>query len=138
MFDRGEKQVPNQNDARADANRRIGDIKGGPVVRPDVKIQKVNDGAETDPVDDVAQRAPKINPKQTCVAGFFSVISQCVTTAQINRATVTSTHGMAGWSEWNIEKLTPLFHARTKLKNGVISTCSGDFEKCDKTKALPI
>lgn len=88
----------------------------------DMKIQKVDDGAESYAVNDVAQRSAQNQAETIDCRLIFSMLIQCKITPQINSATVTSTQGMAGWSECSREKLTPLFQARTKLKKDVILT----------------
>jgi len=45
------------NESGADGDAGVGQVEGRPVVGAEIKVQKVDDRAETQPVDDVAHRA---------------------------------------------------------------------------------
>ena len=51
------EQAVDEHHGDADGYRRVGDIEGGPVIAAGVQVDEVGDGAETQPIDDVAQRA---------------------------------------------------------------------------------
>src|SRR5215469_11991701 len=52
-----QEQAVHQHCRDADADRAVCEVEGRPMQRPDVEIEKVDDRAEANPVDDIADRA---------------------------------------------------------------------------------
>src|SRR6516164_1090899 len=52
-----QKQAIKQHHRDANANGTVGDIESRPMPRSDVKIEKINDGAEANSIDHVADGA---------------------------------------------------------------------------------
>ena len=49
----------------------VGDVKGGPVMRPDMKVEKVDDFTETNPVDEISDGTTHYKGKGNDQKEFF-------------------------------------------------------------------
>ena len=52
-----QKQAVEQHCHDADADRAVGNVECGPVPRSYIEIEKINDRAKANPVDDISERA---------------------------------------------------------------------------------
>ena len=55
-------QTIQQHRGHTDTDRTVGEIERRPVQRLDVKVEKIDDCAEAQPVDDIARRAADNQP----------------------------------------------------------------------------
>ena len=57
-----QKQAIQQHCRDSDANRAISKVKGRPMEISDMEVEKIDDRAETNPVDDIAHGTPDDEP----------------------------------------------------------------------------
>ena len=56
------KQEVDEKEARAHTERRVGHVEGRPMIRTHVGVQVVEDAAEANPIDEVAERSSEKEP----------------------------------------------------------------------------
>src|SRR5439155_23981264 len=62
-------QTIQQHRGDTDTDRAVGEIEGGPVQRPYVKVKEIDDCAKTQSVDDIAHSAADDQPDRDCEEG---------------------------------------------------------------------
>lgn len=89
------------------------------MIGADTEIKKIKHRAQTDTVDNIAQSAADNKSQRNLYQLDGSFLSQLTRKAIITKATKDKTITPLSPQSLNIEKLTPVFQARTSEKKGV-------------------
>lgn len=99
------------DDGRTDADKTVGNVKGRPMVHAQMKVQKVENRAQTHPVDKVAERSADDHAEPDLHGTHLSLYSHHNSAATINAAVRHSSSVPVAPESLNMEKLTPVFQA---------------------------